>query len=87
MISVLQRNAAIQEQAAKLDDHKLDNLMLTATMEHQLDTLIKKVQEFNEIVLSLRENLCTFRQMWANSELMSDVHETFCASFTSMRRL
>lgn len=71
VLLMLQQHVALQVYVAELD-----SLMLTAAMNLQLDILIKKVQEFKDVVLRLQESLCTLRQTQAYFESVLEVYTT-----------
>lgn len=61
--------------------------MLTAAMKHQLDTLIKKLQKFNEVVLRLQKNSYTLQQVRAYFESALDAYPTLRAWLHSSVRI
>lgn len=75
---MLQWHVALRDQVFKLEDQEVESLMLSATMEFQLEALTKKLQKFIEVMLLLQEISRTLRQVQKKFESVLDVHPTLC---------
>lgn len=70
---MLERQAALCEAVAKIDDKGLDEILLSATIERRRVTWLSKLSKLNEVVLKLQSNDCTLRQARAYFDSVLDV--------------
>lgn len=81
------RNVKLRGFVAELNNKNLNDFLFKASSEPRVDTLFKKLERLDEVVVVLQNSVCTFYQTRSYLSFVLDVYPTLEARLTETTRI